>query len=212
MSVVSGVPSINRFLDSSLSGAVGGADGGWGGRRVPVGAGGDNVLAAEVASAEAEVAGGKRRVGRDDVTEVAGDSAVEADLVARGATQVTAEGAEAGVELLKHHSLSLDLADLLGDDPLGHLLDDKETLLDDFDGLAVADDFLLVLNNGLGGEVADEVIGAVEVVETRERGHASPVIERVSTSSETLGEGLSSNTGDESRGNSDLDKLGEHFE
>jgi len=133
MSVVSGVPPINHFLNSSTSSAVGGPDGSWGGRSIPVGASRNDVLAAEVGSAKAKVGGGKRRVGRDDVTEMASNSAVEADVVARGAAQVTAEGAEAGVELLKHDGLSFDLADLLGYDPLGHLLEDEETLLDDYD-------------------------------------------------------------------------------
>lgn len=133
MSVVSGASPTNHFLNSSTSSAVGGPDGSWGGRSIPVGASRNDVLAAEVGSAEAKVAGGKRRVGRDDVAEMACNSAVEADVVARGAAQVTAEGAEAGVELLKHDGLSFDLADLLGYDPLGHLLEDEETLLDDYD-------------------------------------------------------------------------------
>lgn len=73
---------------------------------------------------------------------------------------------------------------------------------------------MLVLNDGLGREVADEVIGAVEVVETRHGREASPVIERVSTGSETPVDGnrLSSNTRDKGRGNGDLEKLGKHFE
>lgn len=121
------------LLDSSTSSAVCGTDGGWGGGSIPVGAGGNNVLAAEAASAEAQVAGGERRVGRNNVAKVARNSTVEADLVTGGAAQIRAEGAEAGVELLEDDGLSLNLADLLGYDPLGHFLEDEQTLLDDHD-------------------------------------------------------------------------------
>jgi len=212
--LVSGSSSTTKLKGSLLSCVVSRANGSGGGLGVPVGASGNDVLAADVASAEAEVVGAERRVGRDNVVEVAGDAAVETYAVARGAAQVAAEEAEAGVELFKNDSLSLDLADLLSDDPFGHLLEDEETLLDDFDGLAVAYQFLGLLDDSLAGDSADEVIRAVEVIETSQRREASPVIERVSTSDKRLvyGEGFSSNTRDEGRGNSDFKKLGEHFE
>jgi len=210
--LVSGGPSTN--LNSSKSSAVGSPDRCGGGRGVPVRASGNDVLAADIASGEAEVVGAERRVGRDEVAEVAGDAAVIADAVARGAAQVTTEEAEAGVELFENDGLSLDLADLLSDDPLSHLLEDEETLLDDFDGLAVAYEFLRLLNDGLAGDAAYEVIRAVEVIEASQRREPSPVIERGSTSDKFLvyGERFSSNTRDEGRGDDDFKKLGEHFE
>lgn len=215
MPLVSGGPSLN--LDNrggSMSSVVGSVHGFWRGGIVPVGAAGNDILAAEVASRETEVVRANGVVRRDDVVEVAGNAAVETDAVARGAAQVTTEETEAGVELLKHDCLCFNLADLLGDDPLGHLLENEEALLDDDDALAVANNFLILLDYGLAGEVTDEVIGAVEVIETRERSKPSVVVERESTSDKALayGKRLSSNTGDEGGGEGDFNKLGEHFE
>ncbi len=51
--------------------AVGGADGRRGGRRVPVGAGGEDVVAAEVVARESEVLCAQRTVGLLDRTEMA---------------------------------------------------------------------------------------------------------------------------------------------
>jgi len=144
---------------------------------------------------------------------VAGDTAVEANVVARGAAQVTAEGTEAGVELLEDDGLGLNLTDLLGYDPLGHLLENEEALLDDHNRLAVADDFLLILDNSLAGEMANEVVRAVEVVESIEGGDSTVVIERVSTGNKlSIGwNWLSRDTCNEGRGNDNFDELGEHF-
>ncbi len=95
------------------------------------------------------------------------DVGVVADLVARLAAEITAEVSQAGVELLEDDGLRLNLADLLGDDPgsrmshefpwceigagdylpLGHLLEDDETLLDDLDLLGVAHNLLLLDDN-----------------------------------------------------------------
>lgn len=85
---------------------------------VPVAAAGDDGALANVRAAEAEVVVADRTIRVADVAEVAGDVAVIADLVAGVAAQIIAEGSEAGVELLKHDGLSLDLTDLLGDDPI----------------------------------------------------------------------------------------------
>jgi len=145
---------------------------------------------------------------------VAGDTAVEADVVARGAAQITAEETEAGVELLEDDGLGLNLTDLLGDDPLGHLLENEETLLDDHNRLAVADNFLLIFDNSLAGERTNKIVRAIEIVETVEGGNSSVVIERVSTSNElsVRGHRLSGNTCNEGSGNDNFNELGEHFE
>jgi len=201
-------------VDGRLSSAESSTNGGRGGRGVPVGAGGNDVLLAEVASTEAKAVAGQRATGRDDGAEVASNATVEAGRMARGVAKITAEGAKARVKLLKYDGLGLHLADLLRDDPLGHLLENEKALLNNFDGLAMADDFRLVLDDSLAGEVANEVIGPVEVVEAREGRETSPVVERVSADSEVLvyGEGLSSNTGSDGSDGGDLEKLGEHFE
>jgi len=106
-----------------------------------------------------------------------GDAPVITDTVAGTARQITAEGAKAGVELLEDNGLSLNLADLLGDNPLSHLLYDKKALLDNLNRLAVADNFLLFFYDGLAGDRTAEVIGAIEVVEAGKGRDATPVVE-----------------------------------
>jgi hypothetical protein len=56
---------------------------------------------------------------------VALDTAVIANTVLGLAPEVVAEGVYAFTELLEDNDLSLDLADLLCDDPFSHLLDDE---------------------------------------------------------------------------------------
>jgi len=124
-----------------LSSAVGISDGSRGGLGVPVGTAWNDVLAANGGAGEPKVVRGERTIGRFEITVVAGDAAIVANTAARVVQQVAAEGPHAGVELLEDDGLGLDFANLLSDDPLGHLLDDEKTLLDNFDGLAVANDF-----------------------------------------------------------------------
>lgn len=113
------LPSSQRSNGGDGS-AVGGADGRRGGRRVPVGAGGEDVVAAEVVARESEVLCAQGTVGLLDRTEMACDRAVETDGTARGAAEVSAEEPKRGVELLEHDRLGLDLADLFGDDARPH--------------------------------------------------------------------------------------------
>lgn len=60
--------------------------------------------------------------------------------------------------------------------PLSHLLDDKETLLNDFYGFRVADEFLVLFDHGLFRDGANEIIHAIEVVEAGKRGESTPII------------------------------------
>lgn len=158
---------------------------------------------------------------------------VVSNVVARGAAKVMTEKPKAGVELLKHDGLSLHFTDLLSDDPLGHLLQDEEALLDDLDGLGVANEFLGLLGNEcLGGYSADEVVGSVEVIEVSERRVATPVVEGdIATggyksmllkigsfineyifTQSVKGMRSSGNACDQSRGDGDnFEELGEHF-
>jgi len=124
------------------------------------------------------------------------------------------------VELFEDNSLSLNLADLFGDDPLCHLLEHNEALLDDLNRLAVADYFLFLLNDDLLADFTAEVIGAIEVVESGQRRHASPVVERVGSASSELNivvNGLgfrqrgSNDTSDHSGKSDNLENLGDHF-
>ena len=63
--------------------------------------------------------------------------------------------------------------------PLGHLLKNKEALLDDFDAFGTADDFLLLDDSDrtLAEVAVIEVTGAVEVVKTAQGADSSPVVE-----------------------------------
>lgn len=188
---------------------------------IPVRARGHDSVLPKVRTAEAKIAVAQRAVRVHDAAVVVGDVAVVADAARGVAHDVRAEVGEAGVELLKDDGLSLDFADLFADDPLGHLLEHEETLLDDLNGLAMADNFLLLLNDNLLADFTAEVIRAVEVVESGERRDAAPVVERVGVTRGELdsivnGLGLgqrgSGDTSDDGGKSDDLSKLGEHFE
>jgi len=101
---------------------------------------------AEIGAREAPVVVAQRTVAVVEVAEVRGEAGIVTDTTTREVPEVAAEAVQAGVELLEDDGLGLDLANLLGDDALGHLLEDEETLLDDDNALGVADD-LLLLNN-----------------------------------------------------------------
>lgn len=158
---------------------------------IPVASANNNGLRAAASTLEAKVASGERAVRVADAAEVAGNALVEANRVAGRAIQVVAEVTEAGVELLKDDSLSLNLANLLGDNPLSHLLKNEETLLDNFNGLRLTDNFLLLLDDDLGEvDRSVKVIGAVEVVKVSKGRDTTPVVERCKgTSHEIVGGG-----------------------
>jgi len=101
---------------------------------------------AEIGAREAPVVVAQRTVAVVEVAAVRGEAGIVTDTTTREVPEVAAEAVQAGVELLEDDGLGLDLANLLGDDALGHLLEDEETLLDDDNALGVADD-LLLLNN-----------------------------------------------------------------
>jgi len=148
---------------------------------------------------------------------VASNATVEADVVTRDTVEVIAEETEAGMELLEDDGLGLNLADLLEDDPLGHLLEDNETLLDDLDGLGVADDLGLLLYDLGEVDGAVEVVRTIEVIEVIEGREATPVVEGdVVGAGEDLpadGDGFSESASDEGRGDKDSrSELGEHVE
>ncbi len=65
----------------------------------------------------------------------------------------------------------------MSDLPLSHFLEDNKALLDDLDGLGVADNDFLLLNNLFDVDRGVEVVCAVEVVEMVQRLVASPVVE-----------------------------------
>lgn len=84
---------------------------------VPVGSTNDDSLPSDIMAREAKVVVVERPVHVDDLSKVADDVAVISNLVAAVAPQVKVEAVKAGVPLLEHDGLSLDLADLLRDDP-----------------------------------------------------------------------------------------------
>jgi len=182
---------------------------------VPVVAAGHNGALADVLAAEPEVVRAERTIRVADAAEVAGDVAVIADLVSGVAAQIIAERSEAGVELLKHNGLSLDLADLFGDDPPGHLLEDNEALLNDFDALAVADQRAFVLDDDLAAFRAVEVAGSIEVVKVVHGRETSPVVERLASAGghfPAQGQGLCGCASSEGRDGDQRNKdLSEHL-
>lgn len=111
---------------------------------IPVGTINDSGLGAKVLTTEAKVAGAKRTVRVANTAKVAGDATVEANRVTRGAAQVTLEVTKTSMELFKDDGLGLDFTDLLSDDTLGHLLKYEQALLNDLNGLSVADCVLLL--------------------------------------------------------------------
>jgi hypothetical protein len=199
-----------------VSGLPGIANRRWGRGVDPVGAASDDGVASDVLSWKAPVVSAEWAVRLDDVPKVAGNIAIVANLVARGASQVVAEATHAAVELLEDNSLSLDFADLLCDDPLSHLLEDNKTLLDDLNLLGVADKLVLV-DDGLAKVLgAIKVTRAIEVVEAIERRESTPVVERVWVSAtrhvkSVLGDGLRDHTGGHgSNQKQRSEDLGEH--
>jgi len=178
-------------------------------------------LATKARSAEPKIVGAERAIGIHDATVVAGDTTIVANAVAGMAPDIMAEGAHARLELLENDGLGLDLTDLLGDNPLGHFLNNEEALLNDLDALTVADKLRVLLDDDLAPHIASEVVGAVEVVETIERRDAHPVVEGdgrarrdgVSSSSQSpdLGQRFGHDTDDHSRGSEDGEQFSEHF-
>lgn len=106
-----------RRADRSLAGIEGGSDGAGRCLSIPVVAGWNNGLAAKALAGETEIVGGEASIWANDIPEVAGDTVVKSDTASRSAAQIIWEAAEASCELLEYDSLSLNLANLLGDDP-----------------------------------------------------------------------------------------------
>jgi len=164
------------IIESTPCRAVGRANRGGRSLGIPIRAANDDGLATDIMTSEAEVGGAERAVSFEEIANVACDANVEANVVARDAADVVSEQTNAGVELRKSDSLCLNFAHLFRDDPLSHLLDDKETLLDDFYGFRVADEFLVLFDHSLFRDGANEIIHAIEVVEAGKRGKSTPVI------------------------------------
>ena len=61
--------------------------------------------------------------------------------------------------------------------PLGEFLDDEEALLDNLDRLAMAHKLLVLLDDSLAVDRSNEVVRAVEVIESIEGGYPMPVVE-----------------------------------
>jgi len=146
---------------------------------------------------------------------VGGNVRVVSDAATRVTSEVAAESVQAGVELLEHDGLSLDLADLLCNDALSHLLKDEEALLDDFNTLGVANYLLFFFNSdrAFAEFAVVEVAGAVEVVEAIHRAESTIVVKGSgSTNNQFRGrEGSGSDAGRES-GKSDNESGSEFSE
>jgi len=166
-----------RLESRDLRVEEGRADRRLGGTVNPVVARDVDEVGADVRAVEAEVVVDDVAGAVDEAADVARDGVVEADVTARHAADVRGEARDRGDELAPDDSLNLNLADLLGDDALGELGEDRELLLDDRDINGLADDFRLGRDDGLGVERAIEVALAVEVVEVVQAVEATPVVE-----------------------------------
>ncbi len=109
-------------------------------RIIPVRTTHKNGASTKFATRKPKVINRERSILMDNVAEMARNASVKANLMSGDTMQVITEETETSVELLKDYGLSLDFTDLLGDDSLGHFLEDEEALLNDFNGFGVADD------------------------------------------------------------------------
>jgi len=165
----------------------------------------NNSLPSEVVASETEVVEVERVVGIEDLVEVSRDPTVEANLVTSMAAQVTAETVKTRVPLFENNGLGLNVTDSLGDDPLGHLLQHDQALLNYLDALCTANKLVFWLDEHLIMTRSIEVINTIEVVEIVERRDTPPVIEGANVTSSQVGamgkwasEGRSSQGGEDS--------------
>jgi len=145
---------------------------------VPVASRNNNGVRAHIAAVETEIVVAERAVRVVEVSKVGNDGAVIADLMTRGALKVVTEAAERREILLEDNRLRLHVADLLSDYLLSHFLQNGEALLNDRDGLAVADNFLGAFFDDLVGMEVIEVVRPIEAIEVVERRDAMPAVER----------------------------------
>lgn len=139
----------------------------------------DHSVLAKVLTSEVPVIEVEREVVLvDDLGEMLDNLLIIPDLVvlSRVPANVASESVQTRIPLLENDGLALDFTYGLYDDLLGHLLQDEETLLDDVNGMDLADEFMLGLDKDLLKLVAVPVIDAVEVVKAFEGVVASPVV------------------------------------
>jgi len=210
--------------DSIVGGGEGTLNAGTRAGVVPVAATDNNGVRADIVTREPKVVERERAVVLvDELVEVRGDTRVEANTVSRIAAEIISKVAERSVELVEDDCLGLNFTDRLGDNALGHLLEDDEALLDDLDLLGVAYDVVLRLNHLFEVNGSIKVVPAVEVVKVTKRGVTTPVVERVETTSRQVcrssgseisgagvGNGSRQHSGDESAKGNELGKCSEH--
>jgi len=186
-----------------------------GSRVIPVGARWDDEVGADVTAVEAEVVEVEVTVRVVEAANHVGNVLVETDGAARLVQQVAAEVTETRDKLAVDDGLDLNLTDGLGDDTLGEFAKDSQLLLDNLDGLIVADNVLLLDFNDLVAK-ATEVVDAIEVVKVGERAKSTPVVEGNGGRAQvTRLEGSwrsQSGTGNSDGGRNGHDGLGEHFD
>lgn len=119
---------------------------------------------------EAEIVGGQRAVRANEISIVTSNDMIIASLVRGVPSQVAAKSTKTCVELLKHDDLGFYFTDLFSDDSLGHLLEDGKALLNYNNVLRMANELVVLLNDGLGKRAVGEVLAAVEIVKATKRG------------------------------------------
>jgi len=139
----------------------------------------DDGVLAEVLAGEVPIVEVEGSVVVDELGEVLDDLLIVSDLVvlSRVPAEVASESVQASEPLLEDNGLNLNLADGLNDDPLGHLLENKEALLDDVDLMSPADELVVPANEDLLELVPIPVVDTIEVVEVLQGVIATPVVE-----------------------------------
>jgi len=108
-----------------------------------------NVVAPNILATESHIVGAQAPVRVNDLVVVSRNTRIITNITARGAGEIARVGVGHGGVLVEDDFLRLDVADLLGDDPLYQLMDNGQTLLDDFNLLGVADLHLLLDDDDL---------------------------------------------------------------
>jgi len=147
-----------------------------------------------------------------DAADVVRDRTIEPDVTSGLTEQIAGEVVEAGDELRPDDGLDFDFAEGLSNDPLGIFTENHQLLLDNLDGLVLADNSLgLGLREGV--VETTEVVVTVEVVETTQLGETSPVIEGNGRVASALDGGRSKGGGGEGNdGRNRKNGLAEHFD
>ena len=136
----------------------------------------DNGATSNINTAEAEVVVRQTSILTEEVPEVASNCLIESNTVTTDAAQIASEASKAAMPLLEDNDLSLDIANVLGDDSFREFLKNDKSLLDDVDMVGAAYKLPLPDEN-LIETASVKVVSSIEAIEVVQGGEASPVVE-----------------------------------